>query len=268
MEQKTLHLNLTSAKDLKNVNLFAKTEAYAVVSISGDPLHNQKAKTPVDREGGTNPAWNFSVELTFNESLARQNRLTLEIKLRCLKNLAVDKDIGSVQIPLGELLNQIGDGKSFQHVSYQVKKPSGRPKGAFNFSYKFTAPVKSKVEPGYTYTAPAVGSTSAPNYPAAYAPPQQQYSTGYGYGYPQSYGGYQQTQAGYGYPQQQTDYGYLPQNGYGYPQQNGYGYPPHQAIPVQKPGKSNVGMGMGAGLIGGALGGLLIGDMISDGFGF
>jgi hypothetical protein len=266
MEQKTLHLNLTSAKDLKNVNLFAKTEAYAVVSISGDPLHNQKAKTPVDREGGTNPAWNFSVELTFNESLARQNRLTLEIKLRCLKNLAVDKDIGSVQIPLGELLNQIGDGKSFQHVSYQVKKPSGRPKGAFNFSYKFTAPVKSKVEHGYT--APAVGSTSAPNYPAAYAPPQQEYPVEYGYGYPQSYGGYQQTQAGYGYPQQQTDYGYLPQNGYGYPQQNGYGYPPHQAIPVQKPGKSNVGMGMGAGLIGGALGGLLIGDMISDGFGF
>ncbi|KAK2358262.1 Calcium-dependent lipid-binding (CaLB domain) family protein [Trifolium repens] len=261
MEQKTLHLNLTSAKDLKNVNLFAKTEAYAVVSISGDPLHNQKAKTPVDREGGTNPAWNFSVELTFNESLARQNRLTLEIKLRCLKNLAVDKDIGSVQIPLGELLNQIGDGKSFQHVSYQVKKPSGRPKGAFNFSYKFTAPVKSKVEPGYTYAAPAVGSTSAPNYPAAYAPPQQQYSTGYGYGYPQSYGGYQQTQAGYGYPQQQ-------QTGYGYPQQNGYGYPPQQAIPAQKPGKSNFGMGMGAGLIGGALGGLLIGDMISDGFGF
>jgi hypothetical protein len=258
MEHKTLHLNLTSAKDLKNANLFAKTEAYAVVSISGDPLHNQKAKTPVDREGGTNPAWNFSVELTFNESLARQNRLTLEIKLRCLKNLAVDKDIGSVQIPLGKLLNQIGDGKSFQHVSYQVKKPSGRPKGACNFSYKFTAPVKSKVEHGYA--APAVGSTSAA-YPAAYAPPQQEYPVEYRY--PQSYGGYQQTQAGYGYPQQ-SNYGY------GYPQQNGYGYPPQQAIPVQKPGKSNVGMGMGmgAGLIGGALGGLLIGDMISDGFGF
>ncbi|GAU11151.1 hypothetical protein TSUD_197750 [Trifolium subterraneum] len=265
MEQKTLHLNLTSAKDLKNVNLFAKTEVYAVVSISGDPLHNQKAKTPVDREGGTNPAWNFSVQLTFNESLARQNRLTLEIKLRCLRNLSVDKDIGSVQIPLGELLNQIGDGKSFQHVSYQVKKPSGKPKGAFNFSYKFTAPLKSKVEPGYSAPAPAVGSTSAP-YPAAYAaPPQQEYSAGYGY--PQSYDGYQQTQVGYGYPQQ-SNYGYPPQNSYGYPQQSGYGYPIQQAIPVQKPGKSNLGMGMGAGLIGGALGGLLIGDMISDGFGF
>ncbi|CAJ2653895.1 unnamed protein product [Trifolium pratense] len=259
MEHKTLHLNLKSAKDLKNVNLFVKSEVYAVVSISGDPLHNQKAKTPVDREGGTNPSWNFSVELTFNESLARQNRLTLQIKLRCLRNLAVDKDIGSVQIPLGDILNEIGDGKSFQHVSYQVKKPSGRPKGAFNFAYKFTAPVKSKVELGYT--APAVGSTSAPNYPAAYvAPPQQEYAAGYGY--PQAYSGYPQTQVGYGYP---------PQSGYGYPppQQNGYGYPPQQAIPVQKPGKSNFGMGMGAGLIGGALGGLLIGDMISDDvFGF
>ncbi|XP_004508275.1 protein SRC2-like [Cicer arietinum] len=214
MEYKTFELNLTSAKDLKNVNLFAKMEVYAVVSISGDPLHTQNTKTPIDKESGTNPAWNFPVKLTFNETLARQNRLTLEINLRCARNLAADKDIGSVQIPLRELQNHTGDGKSFQHVSYQVRKPSGKPKGAFNFSYKFTAPVKSKAEHVTAYPAPVLGSTSAhytapPQYPA-------------GYGYPPSYGGYQQPQAGYGYPQH---------FGYGYPAQNGYRYP---GVPIQK----------------------------------
>ncbi|RHN64263.1 putative C2 domain-containing protein [Medicago truncatula] len=120
MEYKTLELNLSSAKDLNNVNLFYKMDVYAVVSIFGDPLHKQKTKTPLDREAGTNPTWNFSVKFTFNELLARQNRLTLKITLRCLRNL-VDKNIGSVKIPLRELVHDhTGDGELFQHVSYQV----------------------------------------------------------------------------------------------------------------------------------------------------
>ncbi|CAI8610636.1 unnamed protein product [Vicia faba] len=221
MDYKTLQLNLSSAKDLNNVNLFSKMQVYAVVSISGDPVNNQKTKTPLDREGGANPAWNFSVKLTFNESLARQNRLTLEINLRCPGSLAIDKDVGSVQVPLGELLKQTGDGKTFQHVSYQVRKPSGKPKGSFSFSYKFTEPVNHnhKVEPVMVtgYPSPAVGSASAP-YPIVYPPPptQPQYPTEYTYPSPSPlYGEYQQTPVNYFYPPQ-----------------NGYVYPPPQGVPV------------------------------------
>ncbi|KAL2339045.1 hypothetical protein Fmac_013491 [Flemingia macrophylla] len=261
MEYRTLELNLGSAKDLKDANLFSKMDVYAVVSLSGD----QKIKTPVDRNGGTNPTWNFPLKFTFQESLARQNRLTLQIKLRCERTLAADKDVGEVHVPLRELLDQPGDGKSFQHVSYQVRKPSGKPKGALNFSYKIAAPVKPsasappppqvppvpKVEPVTAYPAPAVGSTSA-SYPP---PPPPQYAAGYGY--PPA-----PAQPGYGYAAQ-PGYGYPAQAGYGYPAQPGYGYgypPPRAAAPA----KNKFGMGLGAGLLGGALGGLLIGDMISD----
>ncbi|XP_061349178.1 protein SRC2-like [Gastrolobium bilobum] len=274
MEYRTLELNLTSAKDLKDVNLFSKMDVYAVVSLSGDQLHHQKTKTPVDRDGGANPTWNFPIKFTVNESLARQNRLTLEINLRCQRTLGADKDIGQVHIPVKELLDQTGDGKSFQHVSYQVRRPSGKPKGALNLSYKIgekvAAPVKAppvsavpKAEPVTAYPPPAMGSTSATYaapYPGGYPPPPQQYAAGYGYPPPPQY---PQAQQGYGYPAQ-PGYGYPPQAGYGYPQQGGYGYPPQG----QRPGKNKFGMGLGAGLLGGAVGGLLIGDMISDGGGY
>lgn len=260
MEHRTLELSLGSAKDLKDVNLFSKMDVYAVVSLSGV----QKIKTPVDRNGGTNPTWNVTQKFTIDESLARQNRLTLEIKLLCERNLSADKEIGRVHVPIRELLDQPGDGKSFQHVSYQVRKPSGKPKGAFSFSYKFsekfTAPGKEsassapsaplpsappKAEPVTAYPAPAVGSTSA-SYPVVYPPPPPpQYAAGYVYP-----------------PPPQAGYGYAPQTAYGYAPQPGYGYPP---APAQRPaGKNKFGMGLGAGLLGGALGGLLIGDMISD----
>ncbi|CAK8563677.1 unnamed protein product [Lathyrus sativus] len=198
---KTLQLNLASAKDLNKVNLFSRMQVYAVVSISGNPFNNLKTKTPLDREGGTNPAWNFSVKLPFSEVLAHHNRLTLEINLRCSGSRAIDKDVGSVQVPLGELLKQTGDGKTFQHVSYQVRKPSGKPKGSVNFSYKITDHVNQNAEPGYP--SPAVGSTSSP-YPVVYPPPQSP-----------SYSEYQQTPAGYFYPPH-----------------NGHVYPPPDAVPV------------------------------------
>lgn len=255
-----LELTLISAKDLKDVNLFSKMDVYAVVSLSGDPYQNQKAKTPVHRDGGTNPSWNFPVKFNINESAAWDNRLTLEIKLRSERTVAGDKDIGHVHIPVKELLQNPGDGKSSLFVSYQVRKPSGKPKGSLNLSYKFgekiaaatttppaaakataTATAKvSKDEPVVAYPAQAAaGSSSAPPYAAPYPPP---------HGYPPP-----QYAAGYGYPQQPYHGGYPPpQAGYGYPFQN----------PQKK--KNKFGMGLGAGLLGGALGGLLIGDMVSD----
>ncbi|XP_028783944.1 protein SRC2-like [Neltuma alba] len=264
MEYLPLELTIISAKDLQDVNLFSKMDVYAVVSISGDAYQNQKAKTPVDRDGGTSPTWNFPMKFNVNESAARQNRLSIEIKLKSERSMAGDKDIGVVHVPVKELLDNTGDGKSAQFVSYQVRKPSGKPKGSLNFSYKFgekvTAPVAapagkaypegvSKGEPVMAYPPSAAGSSSAPAYGApyppphgAYPPPPPQYAAGYGYpppphqgGYPPAYGGYPPAQPGYGYP------------------------------PVQKPAKKNkFGMGLGAGLLGGALGGLLIGDMVSD----
>lgn len=235
---------MISAKDLKKVSLISKTHAYAVVSISGDPRASQQQSTTVDRRGNANPTWNFPMKFIVNESAARSNRLAVTFRIRSERSYG-DKDIGELHVPLSELIWSVEDGK-LQFVTYQIRKPSGKPKGELNFSYKWgekivgaTAPPAMEVnkdEPVTAYPAQG-GSSSAP--------------TGYAY---QSQGRYPyDSAAGYGYPP--------PPQGYGYPPpQPGYGYPP-----VQRPQQqSSTGrFGLGTGLLGGALGGLLLGDVLS-----
>lgn len=268
MEQRTLEINVISARDLKDVNLFSKMDVYVAVWLSGDSQIKQKAKTKVDRNSGTSPSWNnFPMKFTVDESAAKQNRLILVFKLRCKRSLGGGKDVGEVHVPVKELLKFEGDGKSMQFVSYQVKKPSGKPKGELNFSYKFTGRLAYPIEPsappyppsplgGYSYaTTPpiAVNGEAHHQEPAvtAYAYPVQPSAPPYlsptpvRYAYatpvlqPPSY----QQHGGYPYPP--------PPPGYGYPPPSRYLYPP-----VQQPRKKS-GTRLGAGLLG-AIGGVLM----------
>ncbi|KAJ4722200.1 Protein SRC2 [Melia azedarach] len=293
MAYRSLDINVVSAKHLNDVSFLSKMNVYVVVSIKGYDRwagkKKQKSKTHVDRAGGSNPTWNFPLKFTVDENLAQQNRLTLVFKIKCDGFLG-DKNVGEVTVPIKELLDSPGDGKSMSFVSYQVRKPSGKPKGELTFSYKFgdvipaAAPTAfysyasvptvaaGKVKADEPVTAyPAgmapTGSSSAPYAAAAHAPYPPP-STGYAYPPPPPagaapYGGYPPppTQPGRGYPPQ-PGHGYPPQPGYGYPPPPppGYGYPPAQ----KPPKKSLGGMGLGAGLLGGMLGGLLIGDIVSD----
>ncbi|CAJ1963427.1 unnamed protein product [Sphenostylis stenocarpa] len=268
MEYRTLELNIISAKDIKNVNLFSKMDVYAVVSLYGDPLHHQSSTTPVDKDSGTNPKWNFPMKFSVNETLAKENHLSLEIKLVSDRTLG-DTVIGTVHVPLREIIDNPGDDDNFRHVTYKVMKSAGKSKGSLNLSYKLAqnasarfaakaAAPKAETEPVMAYPPqPSAGSSSVP-YGTSHPPPQYA-ASGYGYPTQQPYGGYPPAQPAYGYPPQQAYGGYPPQPGYGYPQQPGYGYPQ-----AQKPKKNKFGMGLGAGLLGGALGGMLIGDMVSD----
>ncbi|OMO98490.1 C2 calcium-dependent membrane targeting [Corchorus olitorius] len=272
MAHRVLEINVISAKGLKNVNLIDKMDVYAIISLKGSK-HKQKTKTHVHKDCGKDPTWNFPVKFTIDESLAKSNQLNLKFKIKCEKILG-DKELGQVNVPVKELLDSPGDGGgSMKFVSFQVRKPSGKPEGTLNFSYKFGDKVaepfkEEKIKGDHPVTAypaahhMAAGSSSAPYAAAAptghYPPPPPA-----GYGYPPqpvaaaAYGGYPPQgppPPGYGYPP--------PPPGYGYPPPGGYGYPP----PVQQPPKKNskFGMGLGAGLLGGAIGGLLIGDMVSD----
>ncbi|KAK9291656.1 hypothetical protein L1049_020622 [Liquidambar formosana] len=263
MECRTLEITVISAKDIKDVNLFSKMDVYAVVMIAGDERSRQK--TPVDKDGGKSPKWKFHMKFTVNEELAQQNRLTLHFTLKSERTLG-DKDIGEVHVPIKELLDSNGDGKTERELTYSVRKSSGKEKGKLNFSYKFGEKfVAAKVEePVMAYPAAAKAGTSsayaaAPPPPGAYyAPPPGMpaypppHAAGYppppmaGYGYPPPpHGGYPQAAPGYGYPP--------PPSGYGYP-------PPQMQQPQKKKKNNNLGLGLGAGL----LGGLLIGDMVSD----
>ncbi|MBA0616541.1 hypothetical protein Godav_016583 [Gossypium davidsonii] len=237
MAFRTLDINVISAKGLKNVNLIDKMDVYAVVSLKGDSS-KQKLKTPVHKDCGKNPNWNFPVKFTVDESLAKNNKLSIKFKIMCERILG-DKELGVVNVPVKELLDSPGDGGSMKFVSFQVRKPSGKPEGTLDFSYKFGDKVLEPVgknkgddhphhQPVTAYPAAhvAAGSSSA-------GPPPP----------------------GYGYPPPPPGYAYPP------PPAGAYGYPP-----VQQPPKKNskFGLGLGAGLVGGAIGGMLIGDMVSD----
>ncbi|RWR95306.1 C2 calcium-dependent membrane targeting [Cinnamomum micranthum f. kanehirae] len=272
MAYRPLDLTLISAKDLKDVNLFSKMDVYAVATLSNDP--RSKQRTSVDKDGGKSPTWNFPMK--FFIPTANPDGLVLHIQLKSERTLG-DRDVGEVHIPIKELLEVSPSDPSTaaKFVSYQVRKPSGKPKGILNISYKIgdkVAPPQPPQPPAITthqrsdepvtaYPAAVAGSSAYPPPAGAYPPPGGAYPPPAG-AYP-----YPPPQQAYGYaapppqPQQQPGYGYgyppPPQQGYG------YGYPP-QAQAAAKPKKNNFGMGLGAGLLGGALGGLLIGDMISD----
>ncbi|CAI9272175.1 unnamed protein product [Lactuca saligna] len=253
MNYRTLDLTLISAKGIKKPSLTGKPDVYAVAYISGTTtITKQKLKTHVDKDGGSNPTWNFPMKFTVDEAAGLQNRLTLVVEIKAVGTFS-DKNLGEVRVPVKELLQ----GSSTQQlVSYQVRKHSGKPNGFLSFSYKLGEKFSGKAEEPVMAYPPgmAVGSS------AAYAPP---YEAAGRY--------YQQAPAATGYPgyayqhQQQPGYGGYPPPpppGYGgYPPQQGYGYP---AAVQQPPKKNKLGMGLGAGLLGGALGGLLIGDIVSD----
>ncbi|KAF5815436.1 putative C2 domain-containing protein [Helianthus annuus] len=168
----SLELTIISAKDLYNVNIFAKMNVYAVVSITGN--QDQKQKTHVDEDGDSNPTWNHRMKFTIDESAALQNRLTLVVNIKAV-GMFGDKDVGEVHVPVKELLDGDYTGRRpLQFVCYQVLKPSGHPKGELSFSYKFGGKSEGKPnkadkldEPAMAY--PAVGSGFGSEYPPLYA---------------------------------------------------------------------------------------------------
>ncbi|GKC00607.1 SRC2-like protein, partial [Tanacetum coccineum] len=138
-------------------------DVYAVAYISGGSNEEtKKHKTPVDKDGDANPTWNFPMKFTINESLALQNRLTLVVKIKT-EGMFGDKDVGEVHVPVKELLEGF-NGKVVQFVSYQVRKPSGKPKGELSFSYKFDDTL-AQAAPAYPGGAYPTGYAAAVNKP-------------------------------------------------------------------------------------------------------
>ncbi|XP_047963437.1 protein SRC2-like [Salvia hispanica] len=133
MVHPTLDITVQYAEDLNKVSLISKMDVYVVVSISG----NQKTKTPIHQGGGTNPTWTFPMKFAVEEAALTQNRLMLDFDIKCEKALG-NRLIGQVHVPVKELLDIPAKpcaAKNF--VTYQVKKPDGRPKGKLTFSYHF-----------------------------------------------------------------------------------------------------------------------------------
>lgn len=262
MEFRPLNINVMSAEGLKDVKKFSKMDVYAEISLAGYP--QSKKRTFVDKNSGTNPKWNHRMEFVVDEPYLTKPGLSLLFQLKTESTFSMDKEIGSVTVPIDELFKP----DSFTEeriVDYKVITPSGKPKGTLKFSYrfgeKFSQDSKRHVdEPPTAYPATAYPATAT-------AYPAPAYASGSGYGHPgmgypppgppppaYGYGGYPQTSGAYGYQPPPPAYGYPPA-----------GYPPQYAQ-AQKPKKNKMGMGggLGMGLGAGLLGGLLVGEMASD----
>ncbi|XP_050381869.1 protein SRC2 [Argentina anserina] len=255
MDCRPFEITLFGANDIKDVNTFSKMDVYAVVSVAGAAVKKQKLRTPVHKDGGTNPKWNHTLKFTLDDAALLSDRLKIKIKLISDRTVG-DTVIGKAVIPAKDLM-QSEKANHEKPVTYPIVTPKGRTKGSVSFGYKFgekfSAPIQAQPqvqkkahEPVMAYPAGHAGSSSVYPPPGVTQPVYHPYPP--------------QPQPGYGYPpQQQPGYGYgpPPQAGYGYPPvvQPGYGY-------AQKPkrGGGNMALGLGAGL----LGGLLIGDMVSD----
>ncbi|XXG54165.1 hypothetical protein AAC387_Pa03g2113 [Persea americana] len=190
MEYRSLDLTIISAKGLKNVNLFAKMNVYAMASLSSDP--RTKKRTPVDKEGGQNPTWNASMEFSIPTSNPSNLFLHIQLKCRCFLGHCL---VGDVHIPVKDLL--LADGKPAHFVSYQVRKPSGKPQGVLSLSYKLQDQVALPLPgPGFEQPLPDYHLSMGPvpsacetyPYPSCYDEPLQSYVYGYPPTVPQGYG--------------------------------------------------------------------------------
>ncbi|GMP87756.1 hypothetical protein CsSME_00040001 [Camellia sinensis var. sinensis] len=166
--ERQLEITIVWAKGLKDVGHFSKMDVYVSVAISGNPCTHQK--TPVDKDGGSTPSWNYPRKFTIDEGAIQMNGLNLIFMLRHERTLLGDKDVGEVHVPVKGLLNNAGDSKSPVSAEYPVRKPSGnqrRTKVCLQIRSGYPTPASS----GYKYPLPAGYRPMAQGY--GYPPMQQ-----------------------------------------------------------------------------------------------
>lgn len=138
----SLEIKVSSAKGLENIS---KMGVFVAVKLSGDPncSDHREQRTQVARDSGTSPRWvNHVMKFTIDQALAQANRLVITFKIKCEQRGGGDKDIGEIHVPVKELLDHLGNDKAGQrYVTYNIKKPNGKPRGDISFTYSFTAPV-------------------------------------------------------------------------------------------------------------------------------
>ncbi|XP_052200783.1 protein SRC2-like [Diospyros lotus] len=134
MECRKFELTLISANDLEEVRKLFKMKVYARVSIGGN--QETEKRTPADRHGEANPAWNLTMKFTVPESCLQHYGAMLLIKLYCKRKLG-DRYIGEVYVPMKELFDQAYARGGSRVVDYPVRRGSLNSQGLLRFAYRF-----------------------------------------------------------------------------------------------------------------------------------
>lgn len=95
-----------------------------------------KRRTPVDKHGQTNPAWNHTMTYAICESWVEHYGTVLVIKLYCKRKLG-DRYIGEVHRPLKDLYDHADPLGGSALVCYPVQKGCVESQGSLRFSYRF-----------------------------------------------------------------------------------------------------------------------------------
>ena len=147
MEFWMFEITLILARNLE-VRETQKTKVYAKISIAGHP--NTEKRTPVDKKGGANPAWNFTTTCKIGKQAVEHDGVMLLIELYRSRTFG-DQYIGEVRVSFKELFNRertlwgrlttlfscpkgAGVGKT---VKYPVNNGGSHSSGVLKFSYRF-----------------------------------------------------------------------------------------------------------------------------------
>ncbi|KAL6320816.1 hypothetical protein AAG906_008816 [Vitis piasezkii] len=125
MECRKFQIAILSAQGLENVREIFRMKVYAQLSIPGNP--QIKRETPVDTEGETNPAWNYTIGFTIGNQAVEYQGVVFVIKLYCSRTLG-DRYIGEVSLSFKDLFD--GAAPTSQGRSSGIVR-------VLNFSYSF-----------------------------------------------------------------------------------------------------------------------------------
>ncbi|GFQ02440.1 hypothetical protein PHJA_002387900 [Phtheirospermum japonicum] len=133
MECRIFEITLISANDLEAFRRLCRTKVYATVSIGG--AHEKR--TPTDRHGEANPAWNYKMRFTLRESMVRHCNTMLVVKLFGRRRFGWDRYIGEVHTPLKELFDYAASSGGSAILGLPVMKGCVASQGGVRFSYRF-----------------------------------------------------------------------------------------------------------------------------------
>lgn len=124
-----LDILLTTANDLKDVNLFTKMDVYGYAVILNNL--NIRKEIPIVKNGGRNPKLNHFFQFLVQDYV-KGTECVLWIQLRSAGKF-FDRPIGEVYIQLEDLQME----QPLKNISFPVTTSSGKAKGKLNMRYMF-----------------------------------------------------------------------------------------------------------------------------------
>nr|GEX52724.1 C2 calcium-dependent membrane targeting [Tanacetum cinerariifolium] len=134
MDCRKFELTINSAIDLRQVRRLFKMKVYAKVVIGGN--EKTEKRTPEDKHGQTNPAWNYTMKYSISEPWLQHHGTMVVIKLYCKRKLG-DRYIGEIHQSLKQLFDYAYPMGGSAVVHFPVQIGSAESQGQLCFSYRF-----------------------------------------------------------------------------------------------------------------------------------